>query len=277
MTHEFTSLFDAETAQHIFRFVDLVGVFCNGIIGGRIARAMRFDAVGFAILAIVSALGGGMIRDTLLNTVPIALTDPFYLATALAGAAVAFLWKLDSRWSGRAILVADALVLGCWSATGASKALTLGFGFMPALMLGMVTAIGGSMIRDVAIGSIPRVFGGNPLYATPSALATLIQIGAQHVGLPSVGMGLAIIAGLVFVLLAHRRRWQLPPAPERTVTLTPAQLKRLMRLRNMRIRRSPGHGFVVSLNESGDMWAAIPGQDDRGECREATGDSDESR
>lgn len=262
MSGQITSLFDAEMAQNIFRAVDLLGVFCNGVIGGRTARAMRFDAVGFAILAIISALGGGMIRDLLLNTVPIALTDPFYLGTALAGAAVAFLWKLDSRWSQRAILVADGLVLGCWSATGASKALTLGFGFMPALMLGMVTAIGGSMIRDVATGSVPRVFGGNNLYATPSAVVTLLQIGAQHYGLPSVGMGLAIIVGLAFVLVAHRKRWQLPPAPERTITLTPAQLKRLMRVRNLRIRRAAGgSGLVVSLNEAGDVWAAIPDHD----------------
>lgn len=255
MSHEITALFDAETAQHIFRAVDLIGVFCNGIIGGRIARAMRFDAVGFAILAIVSALGGGMIRDTLLNTVPIALTDPFYLVTALGGAAVAFLWKFDSRWSGRVILLADGLVLGCWSATGASKALALGFGFMPALMLGMVTAIGGSMIRDVAVGSIPRVFGGNTLYATPAALASLIQIGAQHLGLPSVGMGLAIVSGLVFVLVAHHWHWQLPPAPERTITLTSSQLKRITKLRNLRIRSGgTADALVVSLAENEDIW-----------------------
>lgn len=250
MNPDISALFDAETAQHIFRAVDLVGVFCNGVIGGRIARSMRFDAVGFAVLAIISALGGGMIRDMLLNTVPIALTDPFYLGTALAGAGVAFLWKLDSLWSHRAILLADGLVLGCWAATGASKALLLGFGFMPALMLGMLTAIGGSMVRDVATGTIPRVFGGNTLYATPAAAATLIQIAAQRAGFPSLGMGLAMVGGLVFVLVAHRRRWQLPPAPERTITLTPQQVKRLLNRRQTRTSRTPsGRSVTVRLSE----------------------------
>lgn len=224
---------------------------------------MRFDAVGFAVLAIISALGGGMIRDVLLNTVPVALTDPFYLGTALAGAAVAFFWKLDSKWSLRALLVADGLALGCWSATGASKTLTMGFGVIPALMLGMVTVIGGSMIRDIATGSVPRVFGGNNLYATPSAVASIIQIVCQRLGMPTIGMGLAIIVGLGFVLIAHRRQWQLPPAPEKTITITPAQLKRLLRLRNMRIKRTAsGRGFMVTLNEGGDLWVAITEDDD---------------
>lgn len=253
-----TTLLDPSTVEHVFRAVDLIGVGCNGVIGGRVARQMRFDAVGFATLAIMSALGGGIVRDLMLNTVPVALTDPFYLGTALAGATVAFLWKLDSRWSGRIILLFDGLVLGCWSATGASKALTLGFDVMPAILMGLLTAVGGSMIRDVSVGRIPRVFGGNNLYATPAVVAALIQIVAQKSGAPSLGMGLAIVIGLGFTLLAHRRRWQLPPAPERTITLTPAQLKRLLRLRNMRLRKaSTGKGYVVTISDSDPVWAQI--------------------
>src|SRR5690606_39930021 len=85
-------------------------------------RRKRAGAVGFAIRAIVSALGGGMLRDTLLQAgPPVALTDPYYLGTALVGAVVAFLLPLHGRWWNRVFVLADGVVLGCWAATGATK------------------------------------------------------------------------------------------------------------------------------------------------------------
>ena len=106
------------TLPDLFRVIDLVGVLLNGVLGGRLARTKHFDAVGFAVLAIMCALAGGMIRDVLLQAgPPVALTDPFYLGTALVGAAIAMLWKLDSRPWRIALVVADGTVLGCWAAT----------------------------------------------------------------------------------------------------------------------------------------------------------------
>ena len=88
-----------QTLPDLFRVIDLLGVLLNGILGGRIARIKRFDAVGFMVLAIMCALAGGMLRDIMLDQgPPVALTDPFYLGTALVGALVAMLWRLDSRF-----------------------------------------------------------------------------------------------------------------------------------------------------------------------------------
>ena len=87
-----------DSLPDLYRGIDLIGVLLNGVLGGRLARTKRFDAVGFAVLAVLSALGGGMVRDTLLQQgPPVALTDPRYLACALVGAAIAMLWKLESR------------------------------------------------------------------------------------------------------------------------------------------------------------------------------------
>ena len=97
----------------IFRAIDLTGVLLNGVLGGRLARIKRFDAVGFCVLAITSALGGGMVRDILLGAAPpVALTDPRYLTVALVGAGVAMLWKLESRPWRIALILADGMVLG---------------------------------------------------------------------------------------------------------------------------------------------------------------------
>lgn len=216
----------------LFRFIDLTGVFLNGIIGGRLARSKGFDAVGFAVLAIMSALGGGMVRDTLLQAgPPVALTDPYYLGTALAGALIAFLWRLDSTYAARAIVVADGIVLGTWAATGAVKTLSLGFGIMPAIMLGMITAVGGGMIRDVSAGNVPMVFGGNNLYATPAAVASIVMVIFFFYDLEMIGMLAATIVGSSFTVVAHWRKWQLPAHDDWTLTLTSTQLRQLRRNR----------------------------------------------
>ncbi|MBV7363068.1 TRIC cation channel family protein [Actinomycetaceae bacterium TAE3-ERU4] len=213
-----------------FRFIDLTGVFLNGIIGGRLARSKRFDAVGFMVLAIMSAMGGGIIRDVMLAAgAPFAITDPYYLYTALAGALVALLFRLDSKWSNRFVIMADGVVLGVWSATGVIKTLNLGFGPMPALLMGMLTAIGGGMIRDIAAGNVPMVFGGNYLYATPAAVASLTTMGFWYAGEQRLGMICASGIGFIITMMAHWRKWTLPAADDWTITMTATQLRRMMR------------------------------------------------
>ncbi|RRD52937.1 trimeric intracellular cation channel family protein [Buchananella hordeovulneris] len=195
----------------LFRFIDLTGVLLNGTLGGKLARQKGFDAVGFAILAIMTSMAGGMVRDTLLQAgPPFALTDPYYIGMALVGATVAMLFRLDSKWAARMLVVADGVVLGCWSATGAIKTLQLGFGVFPAIMLGVMTAIGGGMIRDVMSGSVPNVFGGNNLYAVPAITASGVMVAFFRWDLPMLGMLVSTIVGAVFTSVAHWRRWQLP-------------------------------------------------------------------
>ncbi|WP_395654164.1 TRIC cation channel family protein [Phycicoccus elongatus] len=75
----------------IFQAVDLAGVLANGVLGGLLVRRLGFDPVGFVVLALISGLGGGVLRDLLLQVPPVALHNPAYLGVALAGAAIAFL------------------------------------------------------------------------------------------------------------------------------------------------------------------------------------------
>ena len=99
----------------VFRAIDLMGVLLNGILGGKVARERNFDAVGFCILAIMTALAGGMIRDLLLTTrtgAPVAITDPYYLWFAIVGALIAMAFRMDSRtWS-------VLLVIAGWHGAG---------------------------------------------------------------------------------------------------------------------------------------------------------------
>lgn len=197
--------------QPLFRLVDVLGVVGNGLLGGVIARQKEFDLVGFVFLAIFSGLGGGMIRDVLLNSGwPVALTDPAYLTGALAAALVAYAVNLESTVPRRALVVIDMLALGSWSATGTLKALGMGLTPIPAILLGVITAVGGGMIRDVLAGRVPAVLGGNTLYATLGIIGSIEALVAFQLGAQNVGMALSIVTCTVLGLLARRRHWVLP-------------------------------------------------------------------
>lgn len=208
---EIVRVFDPPT---LFRVVDVLGVIANALLGGLIARRMRFDLVGFLVLGILSGLGGGLIRDMLLTTRPVALTDPAYLAGAVAASAVAYLVTLHGKWLRRGLLLADVLAVGCWTATGTIKALGYGLGAMPAILLGVTTAVGGGLIRDVVTGKIPAIFGGSTLYATIATAGSLKALVLTEAGLTEVGMGASILTCAVLGVLAQRFGWSLPAAPE---------------------------------------------------------------
>lgn len=218
-----------------FRVVDLIGVLANAVLGGVLARASRLDPVGFAALAILSGLGGGIIRDTLLQRgTPVALTDYAYILTALAGAGIAFVLDVEGRlWDGGFPWV-DAVALGCWASAGALKTLGSGLGWLPAILLGTITAVGGGAVRDIVLRRIPAIFGGNTLYATSALVASGVMVGLYDTGHASVGLVASTVVGAGLTLLARWRGWQLPEADP----WSPARLRGAMRS-----RRRQGAGF----------------------------------
>jgi uncharacterized membrane protein YeiH len=199
--------------EALFRGVDLTGVLANAVLGGVVARGERLDPVGFGTLAILSGLGGGLIRDTLLqHGPPAALTDDAYILTALAGAAIAFFLHVEGRLWNRGFAVVAAPAQSCWAATGALKTLGVGLGWLPAVLLGTITAVGGGMVRDVVLRRIPAIFGGNTLYATAAVIASGILVLLYDLGHRSLGLVVATLAGAAICLLARWRGWQLPEA-----------------------------------------------------------------
>lgn len=195
----------------LFRIVDVTGVIANALIGSALARALGFDLIGFFVLGTGTALGGGMIRDMLLGVgFPVALTDPWYLGGAFTASLISYFIAFEGRWSKRMLSLADVLVLGCWSATGASKGLSAGLGWVPSIFLGIVTATMGGLLRDVMVNRIPSIFGGSPLYATFSAMAATQMVIFQSNGMYELGMGSSIVMCGIFGLLARHFNWQLP-------------------------------------------------------------------
>ena len=193
--------------------LDLLGVFANGLLGGAVARSKDLDMFGFAAVGLCSGLGGGIIRDVLLgHGPPAALTNPAYIPTALAGACVAFVVQVEHRTWDRAFIGVDAVALSMWATAGALKALGDGLGWLPAVLLGTITAIGGAITRDLLLQRVPAVFAQGTLYATVAILVAAIQvIFARTHGLSSgTGTTIAIVVGVTLRLVAYWRGWQLP-------------------------------------------------------------------
>ena len=219
----------------MFRALDLVGVLGNALLGGVIARREGLDLIGFGTLAVLSGLGGGMIRDVLLQLgPPVALTDYSYLLTALFGALVSFLLSVRGRVWDRAWPVIDAVALGCWATVGAQKTLDAGLGWLPAILLGVITAVGGGAVRDVVLRRVPGVLGGNTLYATPALVAAGALTLLSETGHPRAGSVAGLLVGAGVCLAARWRGWILPSAD----AWSPAQVvRRRPRLTSTRARR----------------------------------------
>jgi uncharacterized membrane protein YeiH len=237
---------ESDALFEAIRFVDLAGVLANAILGGVAARTARLDIVGFVVLAIMSGLGGGMIRDTLLQQgTAAALLDPAYLIFAILGGIIAYFVTFNGRWTRRSLLMLDALAVGCWSAVGAQKALEAGLGWLPAILLGMITAVGGGMVRDVMLLKVPTIFGGNTLYATSALLASTAMVILSQLGFVAIGFGVAIVSGAGLSLLAKRYGWILPTGhalriPKPILLLHPrAWRQRRLNARNMRAGVDP--------------------------------------
>ena len=195
--------------------LDLVGTFAFGLNGALTAvRTVRLDIVGVITLGMITALGGGIIRDILLNDLPPAtFQDWRYLAVAAGGAFIAFL--LGHRLHGLAgtITVLDAVGLSVFAVTGAAKALDFGIGAAQAVILGTITGVGGGTLRDVPTRDIPSVLSTG-LYAVPALVAATITVVASSIGVYSwQAATVAATACFLIRLLGVHLRLNAPKPP----------------------------------------------------------------
>ncbi|MFC5818768.1 trimeric intracellular cation channel family protein [Nonomuraea harbinensis] len=191
--------------------LDLVGVFLNALLGGTVARRDRLDLFGFLVIGIASGLGGGLIRDVLLqHGPPAALTDPAYIPTALAGTGVAFLLDISPPDWSRAFKFLDAAALSVWASVGAQKTMGVGLGRLPAILLGTITAVGGGAIRDLLLQRVPAVLQDTRWYASVAVLVAAVEVLGIATGFPVAGTVAAITLGVLLRIVAEWRGWTVP-------------------------------------------------------------------
>ncbi len=191
--------------------LDLVGIFVFAISGGLVAVRKDLDLFGVLVLAGATGLGGGFIRDVLIGDAPpAALADWRYLIVPVAAGLATFRFHPTLGRMERQVNMFDAAGLSLFCVTGAVKALDYGLGPVPAALMGMVTAIGGGIVRDLLAGRVPVVFRSE-LYATPALVGASIAVVGHEAGLATWTVALpAALVCFVWRIFAVRRGWTAP-------------------------------------------------------------------
>jgi len=192
---------------------DLGGTFVFALSGATAGVKNRLDLFGVLVLSFAAGNSGGVTRDVLIGAVPpAAIHDWRYIAVSILAGLITFYWyRIVNRLSSP-VLVFDAAGLALFAVSGASKALAFQAGPVAATLLGMLTGIGGGMVRDVLVREIPTVLR-TELYAVAALIGAATVVVGSMLHLPSSGTAIAG-AVLCFGLrsIAMRRGWQLPIA-----------------------------------------------------------------
>lgn len=197
--------------------IDFVGTFAFAISGATAGVRRGLDLFGVLVLAFAASTAGGITRDALLGaTPPTALVDWRYLAlSTLAGLATFYRYETIERLRNP-VQITDAVGLGLFAVLGATKALDHGVGPVGAVLLGVLTGVGGGVARDVLVTQVPNVLQ-RELYAVAALVGAAIVVTGRALSWPTVPMGVAgAVACIVLRLLAIRRGWQLPVAKARS-------------------------------------------------------------
>ena len=201
--------------------LDLVGIFVFAISGALLAVRKNFDVFGIAVLAEVTALGGGLLRDVVIGAVPpAAFTDLGYFLTPLLAAALVFFLHPEVERIQAGVNVFDAAGLGLFCVTGTVKAYDYGLGLTASAALGLATAVGGGVLRDVLANEVPSLLRWDrDLYAVPAIVGSaLVVLCIRCDALNPVTSGLAVVTAFVLRLLAMRFHWRAPRAWNRRST-----------------------------------------------------------
>jgi uncharacterized membrane protein YeiH len=194
--------------------LDLVGTFVFALSGAIAGVKHRLDLFGVLVLAYAAGNAGGITRDVLIGAVPPgAISDWRYIAVSVLAGLLTFCWSPLVNRLRSPVLVFDAAGLALFAVSGAQKALTYQLNPVAAVLMGVLTGIGGGMLRDVLVTEVPTVLRAE-LYAVAALAGAAVVVAGSLLALPSVPITLGG-AALCFMLrfVAIRRGWRLPTAP----------------------------------------------------------------
>ena len=192
--------------------LDLLGVFVFALSGGLAAVRKQFDLLAVLMLAAAAGLGGGILRDVLIGAVPpVGVADWRLLTAAASAGLLTFFFHPRVSRIARVVVLLDAAGLGLFAIAGTLKALELGTTPLTAVIVGVLTGVGGGVLRDLLAGETPRLFAEREWYATPAVLGAAVFAAAWSAGftgpVPTWGC-VALVA--VLRILALTRGWEVP-------------------------------------------------------------------
>ncbi|WP_433545553.1 trimeric intracellular cation channel family protein [Streptomyces sp. CA-294286] len=208
------------SVQHV---TDLVGIFVFAISGALLAVRKNFDVFGMAVLAEVTALGGGLFRDLIIGAVPpAAFTNLGYFVTPLVATVLVFFLHPQVERIQRGVNVFDAAGLGLFCVTGTAKAYDYGLGLTASATLGLASAVGGGVLRDVLANEVPSLLRWDrDLYAVPAIVGAAMAALCIRFGiLNPLTSTLAVLTAFSLRLMALKYHWRAPRAWHRSSVAT---------------------------------------------------------
>ena len=195
-------------------WAELLAVIVGSLQGAMFAagfRDRRLDLLGVAIIGVATGLGGGLLRDIFLVQTPVALKTDWYLPTAIAAALLGMLLQSIFSRLSTAIMILDALTIGIFGAIGTTKALALGLPVIPAVFVGVVSAVGGSFVRDLLLNLPIAMMHVGSLYAIAAGAGCIVLVVLVGFGVPIVWAAIVCAALTTLIrVLAVRFGWSLP-------------------------------------------------------------------
>ena len=197
----------------LFTLADTLGIITFAYAGLLVGTEKKLDLLGLVILAGLTAMGGGILRDVMAGRIPYSLVDPLPAATVLGTIFVALLFRLQrfvSAENMRVFIISDAVGLSAFSISGAIVGIQAGLSGFGIIVLGFVTAVGGGIIRDVLINRVPLLLRRD-FYGT---VAILVSAGVWALEVAGMRNELSLTAlfalGVAVRLTAYFKGWKLP-------------------------------------------------------------------
>ncbi len=200
-------------AVDVALILDLLGVFFFAMSGCLLAARKGFDIVGSLLLGSLVGLGGGVVRDLIINSVPAAFSNPLYIIPPLLATLLVYSLFSSVQRFGNLLVIFDAGGLALFCVIGSLKALEFGLNPVSAILLGVTTAVGGGLLRDITANEVPRIFDPRDVYAVPAFAGAALVVLLDALGWSNVFTTTAVaIAVFAFRILAWRISWQVPLA-----------------------------------------------------------------
>ena len=190
--------------------LDFVGTFAFAISGIRLASAKRFDWFGAYVVGLATAIGGGTLRDLLLDVTPAWMTDPIYLVCTAMAMVFVILFRQYLIHLNNTFFIFDSIGLALFTVVGATKSLDLGYSFWVAIIMGSITGAAGGVIRDVFINEIPLIFR-KEIYAMACVVGGMVYWLCDYVGMENYLSQIACGASVFIVrIIAVKYKVTLP-------------------------------------------------------------------
>lgn len=196
----------------LVQYLDLIGVGVFAVSGALAAGRNRLDLLGVIVIAMVTAIGGGTVRDLLLDRTVFWTTQPRYIYVIVASALFTVLWTRRFRPPERALAIMDALGLALFAVSGAQIAERAGMPGVICVIMGTLTGVAGGMIRDVLTAQIPMVIRRGQIYATAAIAGIVVYLMMR--GTFGIAEGIAAVTGMLVIAVLRISsiawNWTLP-------------------------------------------------------------------